>query len=112
MSQEFLAAGGLILFVMGLIWLALNQWLIQRLRNYHASTYEALGSPRLFANNSPRNSRRGFTFLVRSQFKLPDDPALNIVCRIMQAYACVFIIVFLFFFAAMLFTPPTKPTGR
>jgi hypothetical protein len=56
MSQEFLASGGLGLFVMGLIWLALNQWLIQRLRKYHASTYEALGSPRLFANNSPRNS--------------------------------------------------------
>jgi hypothetical protein len=37
-----------------------------------------------------------------------DDPPISVVCRIMQAYACAFIIVFLFFFAAMLFHDPQE----
>lgn len=113
MSQEFLASGGPILFVMALIALVLDQWLTRHLRKYHPPTYESLGSPRLFGNNgTPRHRWLRFKFLFRSEFNRLDDPALSIVCRIMQVYFCAFLVVFLFFFAAMLLTTPAKLAGR
>ncbi|HEV3298548.1 MAG TPA: hypothetical protein VG055_02865 [Planctomycetaceae bacterium] len=98
-----------ILLVMVLIWFGAVTWLFRRLRNHHQATYESLGSPTLFWNNSPRNNWLFAKFLFGSQWKLLDDPVLNIVCPLMRAFLCVYLVAFLILLVAFIWSAPPRP---
>ena len=93
-----------ILLVMVLIWFGAVTWLFRRLRNHHQATYESLGSPTLFWNNSPRNNWLFAKFLFGSQWKLLDDPILNIVCPLMRVFLCVYLVAFLILLVAFIWS--------
>ena len=85
------------LFVAVIVWLALVLWFFQRLRHRHAATYEAIGSPSLFWNNSMRNNWLFNKFLFQRQWQSLGDAQLSAVARIMQ----IFLVLYLFAFAAL-----------
>jgi hypothetical protein len=83
------------LFVMALVWLSSVWWLFRRLRRYHSATYESVGSPTLFWNNSPRNNVLFMRFLFGLRWRQLPDPLLVTVCWLMLAFFCVYMILFL-----------------
>jgi hypothetical protein len=97
-----LIVGWASLFVTVLIWFGAVTWLFRRLRNDHPTTYESLGSPTLFWNNSPRNNWLFAKFLFGSQWKSLDDPGLNIACPLMRAFLCVYVVGFLILLVAFI----------
>jgi hypothetical protein len=88
------------LLVMVLIWFGAVTWLFRHLRNHHQATYESIGSPTLFWNNSPRNNWLFVKFLFGSRWKSLDDPLLNIACPLMRAFLCVYVVGFVILLVA------------
>jgi hypothetical protein len=101
-----------IMFVMVVVWFAVVTWLFRRLRNDHPATYESIGSPTLFWNNSPRNNWLFAKFLFGAQWKSLDDPALNIACHLMRAFLCVYLVGFVIFLVAFIRFTPAHPRPR
>jgi hypothetical protein len=97
------------LFVLVPIWFGAVTWLFRRLRNEHPRTYEALGSPTLFWNNSARNNWLFAKFLCGSQWKSLDDPVLNIACPLMRAFLFVYLVGFVIFSVAIIRLTPPRP---
>ncbi len=77
-----------------LVWLILIVWTFRHLRIRHTATYEAIGSPSLFWNNSPRNNWLFFKFLFQGQWRQLNDPQLAVVARIMQVLFAVYMVGF------------------
>ena len=69
MSETFAIVGFALLMAMVATWFVLISWLFRRLRERHASTYEAMGSPTLFWNNSIRNNWLFMKFLFSSEWR-------------------------------------------
>jgi hypothetical protein len=90
------------LIPMVLAWFGLVWWLFRRLRLYHPATYETLGSPTLFWNNSPRLNMLFGRFLFGLQWRQLPDPLLARVCWVMVvlgfSYMTLFIGLVAFFF--------------
>jgi hypothetical protein len=86
-----------ILLVLAIIWLGLVLWLFRRLRRFHSATYESIGSPTLFWNNSPRLNLLFARFLFSSQSSQLGDPALSTVCWVMRVLLCIYMVLFLAF---------------
>ena len=57
------------------VYLVLVVRLLTRLRDNHQALYESLGSPSLFANNSPRNNLRFLGWLYRRDYSDLSDAA-------------------------------------
>jgi hypothetical protein len=76
MPETIATAWFAVLFAMVAVWFVLISWLFRRLRDHHASTYEAMGSPSLFWNNSMRNNWLFMKFLFGSQWRELGDPAI------------------------------------
>jgi len=110
MPEKIFFAGFAVLFVMALSWLVSLYWLFRHLRIHHAPTYEALGSPTLFWNNSPCLNWVFLKFLFRSQWKTLNDPLLITVCRIMRVFICAYLLLFLALFAAFVAGAPFQPS--
>jgi hypothetical protein len=91
------------IFALAIIWLAAVVWLFRRLRTRHPVTYEAIGSPDLFRNNTPRTNWQFLKFLFGGQWQSLDDPSLALVARGMQ----VLLVVYFTGFAAFLATVVT-----
>jgi hypothetical protein len=83
--------------VMVLTWLGLIVWVFERLRTRHRSTYEELGSPTLFWNNSLANNFKFMGFLYSSKIHTLGDPALARVCIVMRVLFPTYIASFLAF---------------
>jgi hypothetical protein len=96
------------LFALAIIWLAANLWLFRRLRTRHPVTYEAIGSPDLFRNNTPRTNWQFLKFLFGGQWQSLDDASFAIVARGMQ----VLFVVYFTGFAAYLATVATVGINR
>jgi hypothetical protein len=79
------------LFGMVWVWFGLVFWFFRRLRLKHSGTWEAMGSPSLFWNNSPRSSWLFMKFLFTGAWKKLDDPALSAVAWMMLAFHAVYI---------------------
>ena len=90
------------LFVMVIVWLGLVLWLFHRLRHRHAATYEAIGSPSLFWNNSMRNNWLFLKFLFQGQWQSLGDSQLAIVARFMQIFLVLYLVAFGALFAALM----------
>jgi hypothetical protein len=84
-----------LLFVMTAIWLVLVWWLFRHLREHHAATFEAIGSPSLFWNDSPRNNWLFLRFLFSSQWRALADPAIANAVRFMRRFLIVYVLLFL-----------------
>jgi hypothetical protein len=108
MSSSVATVGFGALFALAIIWLAANLWLFRRLRPRHPVTYEAIGSPDLFQNNTLRTTWLFFKFLFGGQWQSLDDPSLAVVARAMQ----VLFVVYFTGFAAFLATVATIGVKR
>jgi len=95
-----------VLFIMVFIWFALVGWLFHYLRKYHPPTYESIGSPTLFWNNSPRNNWLFLKFLFGSQCQSLNDPRLITVCWFMRVFICVYFVGFILLSVAIIWRPP------
>jgi hypothetical protein len=88
-------------FVFGLVLTALIAWFVlvarafNLLRNTHPATYEKLGSPSLFYNNSIKNNFLFLKFLFQNEFETLNDPSLANLCRLMKIFLAGYAILFL-----------------
>jgi hypothetical protein len=113
MSETFAIVGFALLMAMVATWFVLISWLFSRLRERHASTYEAMGSPTLFWNYSNRNNWLFMKFLFSSEWRGLNDPAVANVCRFMRIFIIAFYFLFFVGFAAFIFHDgPKKRVGE
>lgn len=84
-----------LLFAMLAVWLFLVSWLFSRLRDRHASTYEAMGSPSLFWNNSVRGNWLFLKFLISSQWRDLGDSEVSKAIHCLRISLIVYPILFL-----------------
>ena len=94
------------LFAMAVVWLATIVWVFHRLRLDHPSTFEQLGSPSLFWNNSPRTGWLFLKFLFSGRCRELGDPALATVILFMRILFICYGLLFLTMIAAMTFSGP------
>ena len=87
---------------MFLAWFGLISLLFRRLRQHHPPTYEAMGSPSLFWNNSLRNNWLFLKFLFSDKSAQLGDPTVARVSRVMRILFIVYSVVFLGLFALIL----------
>jgi hypothetical protein len=99
MPEKIIMCWFVLLMALAIIWLALILWIFHRLRHRHIATYESIGSPSLFCNNSMRNNWLFFKFLFGGQWRDLGDRALSVFARCMQAIFVVYVCGFLAFFA-------------
>src|SRR5687767_8541606 len=83
------------LFGAAVVWLGLVAWTFRRLRVHHLATYEAIGSPSLFWNNSIRTNWLFFQFLFQGQWQTLGDSRLAVVARFMRIFIVVYTIGFI-----------------
>lgn len=83
-----------LLMAMVVVWFGLILWTFRRLRTKHPETYEAIGSPSLFWNNSMRNNWMFLKFLYGSEWLRLSDRPLSLVARMMQVLLVAYIVVF------------------
>lgn len=74
------------LFVSTAVWFALIAWKFRRLRDDHPATFEELGSPSLFTNNTPLANWLVLKFLLRAGWIQLDDPLLAKICGAMRVH--------------------------
>jgi hypothetical protein len=89
--------------VLALVWFPLLLWFFRRLRTRHPSTYETIGSPSLFWNNSIANNWLLIKFVFGSEWQKLDDPMLARVCLVMRVFLGAFILLFFGFSLLFLF---------
>lgn len=97
MLEAFYISLFAILFAMAPVWWVLISWVFRRLREKHTLTYEAIGSPTLFWNNSPRNNWLFLKFIFGARWQELDDTALIKVSRIVRVFSVVYMLGFLGF---------------
>jgi hypothetical protein len=83
-----------VLFVSVVVWLATVTWLFRRLRLRHLETFEVIGSPDLFRNNTPQTNWLFLKFLYGPQWKALDDGPLVTVLHVMRWFAVIYMILF------------------
>lgn len=63
----------------------------------HLAEYKEMGSPTLFANNTPRNNISFLRFILGNSYKKLDDPTLNKMCGFLKkffySYSSVFLLL-------------------
>jgi hypothetical protein len=91
------------LFVLAVVWLILIVWTFRRLQSRHPAAYEAIGSPSLFWNNSPRNNWLFVRFLFRGDWQNLGDAALAVVARSMQLLFVLYVAGFFGLIAMFLY---------
>lgn len=77
------------------IWFLLVSRLFHRLRDRHRSTYEGMGSPTIFWNNSLRNQWLFLKFLLTSQWRELNDPAISRTVPLLRVWLVVYTVLFL-----------------
>lgn len=82
------------LFLAALVWLVLMSRLYRILRTRHPETYEQLGRPTLFLNNSPQNGIATVRFLLGGHFRQLNDPELLRLGVFMQVFFYAYMVYF------------------
>jgi hypothetical protein len=75
---------------------AISGRVLALMRDRHRETWESLGSPSLFVNNSIGNAVRLWLFNVRGGYKRLDDPQLARLVRCMNVVSLVYLACFVF----------------
>jgi hypothetical protein len=82
------------MMIMVVVWFVLISRLFNQLRDKHPATYENLGSPSLFYNNSMKTNHLFLRFLCKSEFESLNDPPLVKLCRFARIYLASYMILF------------------
>jgi hypothetical protein len=90
-SREVLFA---VMMTIAPIWFAIMIWILHRLRVGHPSTYEEIGSPTLFWNNSTRSQWLLFKFMCSSRPSQLGDPSLTNMVRFMRILLLCYLTIF------------------
>ena len=97
------------MMIMVVVWFTLITRLFNQLRDKHPVTYENLGSPSLFYNNSIRNNFLFLRFLCKNEFESLDDPPLVKMCRFARIYLSSYMILFFIMMGLILTVIPNTP---
>ena len=95
MPETIATAWVLTLIALAAVWLVLVSWLFRHLRKHHTATYEAMGFPSLFWNNSIRNNWRFLKFLFGSKWRALGDPTVAKACRLIRLFLIAYLSLFL-----------------
>jgi len=93
MNAQFVLPIFAVLLAMVITWFVTLSWFFRRLRTRHAETYESLGSPSLFWNNSPRHNWLYLKFLFSSRWRVLDDPSIGRAVRFMRIFLGVYVLL-------------------
>ena len=96
------------LFVSAGIGFVLQHTFLLRLRTRHAQTWEALGCPTLFVNNSVGNSLAVFRFLWRRQYQSLGDQQSVRLASFLRGYLVVYFVLFMFVVVVFFVTIKTQ----
>ena len=96
-----------------LVWFVLISRLHRILRTRHSETYDRLGRPTLFLNNSVQNGIATIRFLLGGHFRQLNDPELLRLGAFMQVFFFVYV-VFIICLVALMFTlaPTSNVRGQ
>jgi len=83
------------LFVSAICGLALQWTFLSRLRGQHLPTWEALGRPTLFLNNSIMNSTAVLRFLWRRGYRTLGDEQLARLGNFLRCYLAAYLLFFM-----------------
>jgi len=84
MTANEIPIGIWISFALTIVALALSQLLFSRLEKHHRITFEQLGSPHLFANNTPYNNMLFQRWLFSAKALQLDDTVSSMVWAILD----------------------------
>ncbi len=89
-----------LLFASVFVWLALCNWLYNRLDKQHPEKYNAMGRPGLMwnQNNSMSNAVALLTFLFQREYLDLHDPTLTRFCQFMAVFLILYVICFAILF--------------
>jgi branched-subunit amino acid ABC-type transport system permease component len=79
-------------FAVGLV---IQYIFLSRLRSRHAKTWETLGCPTLFLNNSIRNSLAILRFLWSREYRALSDPPFVRLAGFLRSYLAAYFVLFL-----------------
>ena len=96
-----------VLFLSAITGLALQWRFLSLLRTRHAQTWESLGRPSLFWNNSVANVCAVFQFLWRKDYLALGDPQFAKLAQVLRVYNVAYIILFLCVVIALFILPGT-----
>ena len=82
------------LFASAILGLVLHHRFLTRLRTCHVQTWEALGRPTIFRNNSLANSVAVLRFVWRREDHATGDPQLLGMVRALRFFAAVYSLLF------------------
>jgi hypothetical protein len=83
------------LFLAFFAWPGLQIALYQRLKTFHITEFQRLGSPRLFFACTPGTNWLLFKFLIQRKYKLMNDPVLGRLGGSMLIFLIVYIVSFI-----------------
>jgi hypothetical protein len=72
----------------------IHYFFLRRLRARHVATWEELGAPALFLNNSISNSLRTWRFIWEGEYRVLDDSVLNTLGAITRLCWIPYLILF------------------
>ncbi len=101
-----------ILVVSVVAWFSVMSRFYRILRTRHSATYESLGRPTLFLNNSPQNGLATLRFLLGGKFRQLKDPELQRLGSFMQVFFYVYCAVFVSFAVLVVIAMPQQARGR
>jgi len=84
----------IVLFVSCAVGFVLQYVFLSRLRTRHAQTWEALGRPTLFLNNSISNSLAVLRFIWRRDYRNMTDKQLIRFATFLRGYLIAYIVLF------------------
>ena len=84
----------IILVVMTIFGIALPSYIQNYLKKYHESTWEEIGSPSLFLNNSIQNNHLFGKFVKQQISRGIEDPFLTKLCKIQHYYKMLYFVYF------------------
>jgi hypothetical protein len=84
------------MMLMVFVWFIMITKLFNALRSRHPATYERIGKPSLFYNNSFQNNVLFLRFLWKSEFEVLNDLPLIKLCRFMRIFLAACLILYLF----------------
>ncbi len=82
------------IIICAVLGLAIGRAFYQRLRRHHPETWEKLGSPTLFWNQSPKVQVAVSRFLWKSSYRQLEDPVLNRLASLLRCLGVLLVGLF------------------
>jgi hypothetical protein len=82
------------MMAMVVVWFILMNRLFRILRTRHPATYDSIGRPTLFLNNSIKNGLLTTRFLLGRHYRKIQDPELHSLCGFLNVFFWIYLAVF------------------